>query len=100
MKQTCESKPNVKPLCFDNIVDSLSSSLHVTIGEDFCQTSQDGAQVRSDPTAKVISSQGVSMDADRSNNVQNDQPIAAAKVVSPLCVKVSVWMVYLTKLLL
>ena len=65
VKQACESKPNVKPLCFDNVVGGLSSSSHVTIGEDFCQTSQDGVQVRSDPTAKVISSQGVSMDVDR-----------------------------------
>ena len=66
VKQACESKPNVKPLCFDNVVGGLSSSSYVTIGEDFCQTSQDRAQVRSDLTAKVISSQGVSMDVDRS----------------------------------
>ena len=38
------------------------------------------------------------MDVDRSKNVKNDQPITAAKVVSLLGVKVSVWMVYLTNL--
>ena len=47
------------------------------------QVCESKPQVRSDPTAKVISSQGISMDVDRSKNVKNDQPITAAKVVSP-----------------
>ena len=82
VKQACESKPNVKPLYFDNGINSLSSSSHVTMGEDFHQTSPNMAQGMSDPTAKVISSHGVSVDVNMLKSVINDQPITAAKVVS------------------
>ena len=82
MKQVCESKPNVKPLCYGNGGSSLISSSHVITGDNVCQNSQDRSQTMSDPTARVISAQGVSMDENMSNNGSNDQPINPAKVVS------------------
>ena len=82
VKQVCESQPTVKPLCYGSGVDTLISSSHVIPRDNVGQDSQDSLQTMSDPIARVISAQGVSMDDHMSKNEINQQPTSPAKVIS------------------
>ena len=82
VKQVCELQPTVKPLCYGSGVDTLISSSHVIPRDNVGQDSQDSLQTMSDPIARVISAQGVSMDDHMSKDEINQQPISPAKVIS------------------
>ena len=81
VKQKCESLPNVKPVSFSgSAYHGLNQRVCNSLNAD--QASQKEAQGDSDQTAKVIPSQGVSVDMNVPDFRFKHQPISAAKVVS------------------
>ena len=81
VKHICEALPNVKPVSSNDGADhGLDQSVYDSL--DAYQVLPKGAQGDSDPTAKAISSQGVSVDMSIPDIRFEHQPISAAKVVS------------------
>ena len=80
-KQACEALPNVKLVSSNNGADhGLKQSVYSSL--DASQVLPKLAHGESDPTAKAISSQEVSVDMNTSDFRFEHQPISAAKVIS------------------
>ena len=80
-KQACEALPNVKPVSSNNGADhAIKQSVYSSV--DAYQVLPKLAHGESDPTAKAISSQEVSVDMNTSDFRFEYQPISTAKVIS------------------